>query len=436
MTMPQTQLQQSRRNDQAQTNLSAAQQYDVNPNQGSVVPNVMQTQSILEAMMAEKNKMPNVNPPSEDEIQETMWISSGLIGLLGAIVSGNPAGGIAAGMTAALAIHDRGYDLRQRSEYVMELHNKGYSGRAILNWYETGDNKELDKETDDMQRMASDEARNAQQKEFHADDIEQREADRAQRSQDHRETMSQQYALAQLHEEGANRRAAMTAAAAAGNADRADARLQKQEQTQFDSEMKKSLEGPKQKLQYVTVAEEAYKQLRQYIDQGRDDLIPGAFNNLNHALARVQVGGGATLTDEQVQHATGLLSFADKKANDLGIIVNGRPTEAWMSSVGQQITDDKKNESKAIMDIGHAAYQDLVESGKDPVNAHKMVTRGMVGTAMGLHDWGESETDQQPAQQDQKTPPAAPPQAVAYLKAHPESASDFKAKYGYLPEGY
>lgn len=162
MTMAQTQLQQSRQDDQAQTNLTAAQQYDVNPNQGSVVPNVMQTQSILEAMMAEKNKMPNVNPPSEDEIQETMWISSGLIGLLGAIVSGNPAGGIAAGMTAALAIHDRGYDLRQRAGYVMDLHNKGYSARAIHDWYETGDNKELDKETDNMQRMASEEVRDAQ----------------------------------------------------------------------------------------------------------------------------------------------------------------------------------------------------------------------------------------------------------------------------------
>ncbi|WP_333498546.1 hypothetical protein [Kluyvera sp. CHPC 1.2972] len=153
-----TQLQQQRQVNQVQTNLDAGQGYSVTPNQGSVVPNVMQTQSILEAMLAQKNSMPNITPPSDSEIRRTSWIASGVMGLLGAIVTGNAASGIAVGMSAALALHDHGNDLRQRSEYLNELHQKGFSGPAILKWYETGDNSELDKESQQMEAMARDES--------------------------------------------------------------------------------------------------------------------------------------------------------------------------------------------------------------------------------------------------------------------------------------
>lgn len=151
-----TDLQKQRQQDQVQTNFDAAQGYSVTPNQGSVVPNVMQTQSILESMLAAKNSGPNITPPSDAEIRRTSWIASGVMGLLGAIVTGNAASGIAVGMSAALALHDHGNDLRQRGEYINELHQKGFSGPAILKWYETGDNSELDKESQRMEAMAHD----------------------------------------------------------------------------------------------------------------------------------------------------------------------------------------------------------------------------------------------------------------------------------------
>ncbi|ENH4879706.1 TPA_asm: hypothetical protein GDL74_17930 [Salmonella enterica] len=152
-----TDLQKQRQQDQAQTNLDAAQGYSVTPNQGSVVPNVMQAQKIYEAMLAQKNSIPNIEPPSEGEIRRESWIASGVMGLLGALVTGNPASGIAIGMQAALALHDHGYDLRQRAEHVGELHQQGYSALAIEKWYETGDNSELDKERQNMEAMARDE---------------------------------------------------------------------------------------------------------------------------------------------------------------------------------------------------------------------------------------------------------------------------------------
>lgn len=153
-----TDLQKQRELEQQQINLGAAQGYSVTPNQGSVVPNVMQTQSILEAMLEQKNSMPSVEPPSEDDIRRESWIASGVMGLLGALVTGNAASGITIGMSAALALHDHGYDLRQRAKHVGELHQQGYSAVAIEKWYETGDNSELDKERQNMESMARDEA--------------------------------------------------------------------------------------------------------------------------------------------------------------------------------------------------------------------------------------------------------------------------------------
>ncbi|EIO8725982.1 hypothetical protein PS195_000929 [Salmonella enterica] len=150
-----TDLQQSRQTEAGQINIAATQGIQLTPNQGAVVPNVMRLQDLYEKLQAERNKIPTVNPPSDDEIRRTSWIASGVIGLLGALVSGNAAGGIAAGMVAALAIHDRGHDLRQRADLVPELHQQGYTARAILNWYETGDNKELDKEAQAREQLAS-----------------------------------------------------------------------------------------------------------------------------------------------------------------------------------------------------------------------------------------------------------------------------------------
>ncbi|EAR7756527.1 hypothetical protein RWF45_001066 [Salmonella enterica] len=178
-----TDLQKQRQQDQAQINLGAAQGYSVTPNQGSVVPNVMQSQKIYEAMLAQKNSIPNIEPPSEGEIRRESWIASGVMGLLGALVTGNPASGIAIGMQAALALHDHGYDLRQRAEHVWELHQQGYSALAIEKWYETGDNSELDKERQNMEAMTRDQFNSDaadrrqqntldQQKTFHADEME------------------------------------------------------------------------------------------------------------------------------------------------------------------------------------------------------------------------------------------------------------------------
>lgn len=411
MDIGQTNLQDRRQNEQAAAGVQAAVPYSID--QAVTIPTFYQTNHAAEWL---KNN-PQVTPPSESEIHGKMWESSMMMGLMVALATGNVQGGLAGGMWAAVAVHDHGYALRERSTYIDQLKADGYSFPAILKWYNEGDQSELDKERQSMlERDKLEENKrefglNFQQKrdEFKATEQD-KLLDRNQRAREFAAGQANQMSIAAMHERGADARARAANAVAASNADRADARLEKQQQQQLDSELSKSISGPQQKLQYAGMAEKAYNQLQSYKLTGQKDKIPGAFNNLLHALARVQVGGNASLTNEQIEAATGLLSYADKKTNDADILINGVPSDAWMVNVGQQIQDDKNNEMENITHLGHQAYEGLVGSGVDPVRAHQMVTRGLVGTAVGVRDWNEDEQPVQNAQQQNSSQyPAAPP---------------------------
>ena len=185
MTTP---AQQQNKVDNAQTNVQALQPVTLTPNQGSVVPNVWQQNYVQDSI----GDNPTITPPTESNIHKNMFIGSGMVGLMAALATGNPAAGLVAGMWGAVAIHDHGYDLRQRSTYVNKLQAEGYSFPAILDWYKTGSNKELDKEHVQMEedrradnRTVNETNRfNAQQETArtnHADQIEQERLNREQR---------------------------------------------------------------------------------------------------------------------------------------------------------------------------------------------------------------------------------------------------------------
>lgn len=145
MTTP---AQQKNKVDAAQTNIQAIQSTPVLQNQGAVVPPHYQYDYVKNSI----GDNPTITPPTEENIHKNMFIGSGMVGLMAALATGNPAAGLVAGMWGAVAIHDHGYDLRQRSTYVNELQDKGYSFPAILSWYKTGDYKDLDKEYNQMEQ--------------------------------------------------------------------------------------------------------------------------------------------------------------------------------------------------------------------------------------------------------------------------------------------
>ncbi|MBK0633375.1 hypothetical protein GZZ44_10490 [Klebsiella aerogenes] len=142
--MAQTALQDQRQNEQAEAGYEAATPVAIDP--GSTVPPFYQTNHVA----AEMAKNPQITPPTTGEIHKQMWVSSMMMGLMTALATGNVAGGLAGGMWAAIGVHDYGYALRQRSQYIDQLKGDGYSFPSILKWYEDGDSKELDKERQDM----------------------------------------------------------------------------------------------------------------------------------------------------------------------------------------------------------------------------------------------------------------------------------------------
>ncbi|EAB6414661.1 hypothetical protein D6S13_00910 [Salmonella enterica subsp. enterica] len=400
-----TDLQQSRQTEAGQINIAATQGIQLTPNQGAVVPNVMQLQDLYEKLQAERNKIPTVNPPSDDEIRRTSWIASGVIGLLGALVSGNAAGGIAAGMVAALAIHDRGHDLRQRADLVPELHQQGYTARAILNWYETGDNKELDKEAQEREQLASRQASIDMQA--------------AQMSQADRHFNVQQKNANDRFYAGqrmADARAQRAIDAQISNQNRADERLEKQAQAQLDSEVRKTIEQPKAKQYYMQMAERAMGDLIKYRDANNTAGMAEAYHNVRNNLARASLGGAATLNEHDIEGATGLPQWSSSKANELGILTNGRPTDEWMSATTSQIHDDIKNERATITQQGQQAYDSLLAAGVPPAVASARVNKALIGTGLLPRDWSKEQQTETP-----KTPE----------KPTDTEVNNIMAKYGY-----
>lgn len=204
MQVGQTNLQEQRQNEQTANNMLAAAPASINPNNANIDP----WQGVRDSANEYIKTSRTVTPPSEGEIHKRMWESSMMTGLIITLATGNVAGGLAAGMWGAVAVHDYGYTLRQRAEHVPQLQAEGYSMPAILKWYEDGDNSELDKERMEKEKVREfDLGRQDRNEQFReSQDEKVREFNAGQQLS--REQMGQQMAIAQMHEAGANARAA------------------------------------------------------------------------------------------------------------------------------------------------------------------------------------------------------------------------------------
>lgn len=177
-----TTTQAARQDETVATQWQGAAAAPVNPNTGTV-PDVYQRMNLANQVKADSP----FNPPSTGEIHQQMWVGSFMMALMSGLATGNAGAAVVGGMWAAIGIHDYGNTLRQRAKSVPQLQKDGYSERAILKWYQDGDNAELDKEQSMFERRAEhadtvqhqkDEM--AQQREFHNDEITQHGLDRAQ----------------------------------------------------------------------------------------------------------------------------------------------------------------------------------------------------------------------------------------------------------------
>lgn len=400
-----TELQQERQQQAGQANLEAIQGINITPNQGAVVPNVMQLQGLLEQMQSAKNSLPNINPPSEDEIRKTSWIASGVIGLLGAIVSGNAAGGIAAGMVAALAIHDRGYDLRQRADLVPELHRQGYTARAILNWYETGDNKELDKEAQEREQLASRQVTIDMQG----------------------EQLSQADRHFNVQQKNANDRFYSGQAAAESRFERslatAEQRANKQLEAQSWAEIRPTIQQSQAKQAQLGMAARDLADLRHAVATNNKDAAAGAYNNYREHMARAVIGGTGMITKEMADEATQLPAWKDSEFAKWHLQGTGMPDESWMSAQQEQVSGALKNETETLTEIAKNAFNSQVAGGVNPDDASRSVNRLFQGAGIGTNDYTKPLPLElpQPEKDDAKSP----------KRPTSEEVGSIMAKYGY-----
>lgn len=384
--MAQTALQNQQQDEQAAAGYDAVIPAQIDT--GSTVPPFYQTNHVA----AEMAKNPQITPPTTGEIHKQMWVSSMMMGLMTALATGNVAGGLVGGMWAAIGVHDYGYSLRQRSEYIDRLKGDGYSMPAILKWYEDGDSKELDKERQDMlqrDRMTQ------QDREFN------QRLDQQDRQFNQREALQQAEFGQRMAMEGA-RLGAMErhqqvmegiAAQRAQGSTIAEKRL-------LQSQIRDTIKGAQQKQYYMQMAAKAMDQLKTYKQSGNRAGAAEAYHNVRNALARASLGGNATLTADQIEQSTGLPAWFDKKANELGITSNGMPSDMFIDSTDQQIKDDLHNEQQTILEQGQQFHSSLVGQGYSNDDANELVNGAMTGTAIGARDWSKKDDTPPPSKDD------------------------------------
>lgn len=371
--------QQAREQQQDALNVSAAEHYDITNNPNNVTPPAFQMQGYLDKMNEYKAGYPQVSPPSEEEIQKTMWLSSGLMGLLGALVSGNAAGGIACGMSAALAVHDHGFQLRQRGQYTHQLWEEGYTAPAIMAWYNTGDTKELDKERDAMEKKREFDLSRQDQKDQFAAQEHDKLLDREQRAGEFAAGQAMQ--RAQLGEQHRHN------AAMENNATNQSNRQELANQRLTYQEVKKGLEPEQTKLYYMGMADKALGNLESAVKAGDANAAASAYTQYRDNYARAMLGGGATLNEHDIEGATALPAWKDQMAQNASMFTTGLPSGNWVKAQRTGITNEIANAHGNLLRQGHAIYESQLQQGYSPEQAMKYTTGVMQGVALGKQDW-------------------------------------------------
>jgi len=284
----------------------------------------------------------NIKPPEDKDITWGMWLGSAMVSLFVGATTGNIGQAISAGGLAALNIHDQGYARQEREKECQKLLDQGYSYDAVYQWYESGDNKTLMKDRELMEKRQmheedrQDKFKLEEMKENQALSMEQMREDNA-------------YKLASMREAGANARAAMSHADAQRNhLDSVNSLNQNREVGQIGrlwDDSKENVKRVQGQLGGWTDAANLMaqaKHARSVLDnphsspamqeQAKTDLT-ALMPSLTHAVARGEVGGNATLNEQQLKDAMPNLGYVGNTLNKSG--------QGWFG--GDGMTDEAFN---------------------------------------------------------------------------------------------
>lgn len=400
-----TELEQQLQTEDALSNVQAYQPYDLLPNQGGTIPTFYQDDKPWQEAY-KSGKL--VNPPSTKEINKQMWIGSFMTALIVGLTTKDAGAALAGGLLGGIAIHDHGYTLRKRAEHVPQMQKDGYSAQAIVQWYRTGDQSNLDRERDDLlardkfKEANRDDDRNFEERvrqfnenaEYRDDSLQVRREGQASNNYWRQQNYNQRQRNFDTRMEA--QRETLIAQGKAG--ERADKRLVNNDKRLLNQQLNGTLRGPQQKYYYNAAAEKALADLERYIKSNNPAGAQAAYNNYRTNATRAQVGGNATLTADALDSVTGMPAWGSDKWNKLNILVNGMPSAEWVKMQRAAVRDDVKNDYQTMRQFGESAYNVLVQQeGVSEEEANVMVDSAFIGAGLGDVDWS---SDEPPALKD------------------------------------
>ncbi|MGL5015445.1 MAG: hypothetical protein ACRC6V_14350 [Bacteroidales bacterium] len=318
---------------------------------------------------------------------ESKSFSMGLISFGLNMMSGRNA---ADSFNAAGKIFDEGFGREKRESWAEELRAQGYDDNEIMSWVQTGNNKELTdpnkKKMENMQyQMAQYNLENARY-----DVNEGRQAKAGQQK------FENEMAVAKLEEDRAYRNEQL-----ANDRQRLSLQLKEHQRKVADDSTPKmtardygqlastvmpTVKVANQRIAFSDAAKRDLDDIKRYTKEGNTAGIQGSYKSFQYNMARAVKGGGATLTEKDVEGASALTSAFDETKNKASLKLTGAPSQFWIDSMEKSVTNDITNQTNGVRQIAEEVYN-TYEPVFGAEEAQRIVGRIMAGGSLGKLDF-------------------------------------------------
>lgn len=309
--------------------------------------------------------------------------SMGLISFGLNMLSGNNA---ADSFNAAGQVFEKGFGREKREAWAEELRAQGYDDHEIMTWIQTGDNKALtDPQERQMKNMQYQQAQYALENSRY-DVNEGRQAKAGQQK------FENELAIAKMQEERDYRNQTLANDAARLSiqlkehqrklADDGKTKMTARDYGQLASTVMPTIKVANQRIAFSDAAKRDLDDIKRYIKEGNTAGVQGSYKSFQYNMARAVKGGGATLTEKDVEGASALTSMMDENLNKASLKLSGAPTQFWIDSMEKSVTNDITNQTNGVRQIAEEVYN-TYEPVFGAEEAQRIVSRIMAGGSLG-----------------------------------------------------